>query len=198
MIGHLHGVVAHRDTSHVVVDVHGVGYVVQVAAIDRVPARGASVELFTSLQVREDSMTLYGFADRPSLETFELLLHASGVGPRLAMAALATLPASDLRSAIAAGDVATLTTIAGVGKKVAERMVLELQDRLGALTGSVSPASTAASPGDDEVRDALLALGYTVGEIAEVLPGIADGDDSTEARLRQALQALGSRAKQGA
>ena len=119
MIAHVRGRVSHRGTEFVVVDVGGVGYLVHVASLDRVPPRGEDVELHTSLQVREDSMTLYGFPDRADLELFDLLLTSSGVGPKLALAALRTHRADVLRTAIATGDVATLTAVPGIGKKSA-------------------------------------------------------------------------------
>jgi len=131
MIAHVRGTVTHRIAGSVVIDVGGVGYLVHVTAADHIPAQGQEVELHTSLQVREDSMTLYGFTARSSLVLFELLLSSSGVGPKLALAALGTHRPDVLRLAIAGGDTATLTAIPGVGKKVAERLVLDLKDKVG-------------------------------------------------------------------
>lgn len=203
MIAHLRGKVAHRDTGAVVVDVAGVGYLVQVTPGERIPARGEPVELHTSLQVREESMTLFGFAERTSLRLFELLLSSSGVGPKLALAALGTHRPDVLRTAIAGADIATLTQVPGIGKKVAERLVLELRDKVGGLLdGDLGVAGTAsgADPGvRAEVRDALLALGYSSGEVQSALRSVDAGEDaSTPDLLRQALRVLGSGALDGA
>ncbi len=198
MIAHLDGTVAARDAGTVVVDVHGVGYLVHVTPGERVPPRGERVHLHTSLQVREESMTLYGFADRTSLTLFELLLTSSGVGPKLALAALGTHRPDVLRAAIAGGDVATLSQVPGIGRKVADRLVLELKDRVGAVADAADAlpgAGTADGSGTqgalDEARDALLALGYSAPEVADALrrPGVADAD-GTESILREALRAL--------
>ncbi len=195
----MRGEVSHRDGDRVVVDVRGIGYLVHVAAGSDTPSAGQQVELFTSLQVREDSMTLYGFKDRDALATFELLLTSSGVGPRLALASLATLAPSQLRTAIATGDVKTLTGIPGVGRKVAERLVLELKDKIGAVVG-VEERATSAEPAHnrlhDDVRDALAGLGYSSAEIARALAEVLDGRSEQPAdvseMLRVALQHLGS------
>ena len=198
MIAHLKGTVAARDAGTVVVDVHGVGYLVHITPVERVPPRGEQVHLHTSLQVREESMTLYGFTDRTSLTLFELLLTSSGVGPKLALAALGTHRPDVLRGAIASGDVATLSQVPGIGRKVADRLVLELKDRVGALAdtadtlpGAGPAAGSGADGALDEARDALLALGYSTPEVADALrrPGVADAD-GTEAILREALRAL--------
>ena len=207
MIAHLRGQIAHRAADHVVVDVHGVGYLVYVTPGDHVPPRGDPVELHTSLQVREDSMTLYGFTERGSLALFELLLTSSGVGPKLALAALGTHRPDVLRTAIAGADIATLTAIPGVGKKVAERLVLELKDKVGvpvARVGDRDADGGVATGGSvlAEVRDALLGLGYSAGEAQEALAqlGEHDGDADADAAelLRRALRHLSAAAYDGA
>lgn len=176
MIAHVRGRVTHREAGRVVVDVNGVGYLVHVPATERVPPRGETVELATSLQVREDSMTLYGFTTRAALELFELLLSSSGVGPKLALAALGTHQPDTLRAAIGGEDVATLTQVPGIGKKVAERLVLELRDKVTVVagvadTGAPGAPATGAGVGG-EVREALLALGYTAAEAQTALAGV--------------------------
>ena len=204
MIAHLRGRVAHRDAGSVVVDVAGVGYLVHVTPGERIPARGEPVELHTSLQVREESLTVYGFAERTSLRLFELLLSSSGVGPKLALAALGTHRPDVLRTAIAGADVATLTQVPGIGKKVAERLVLELKDKVGGpLDGDLGVAAPEVGGPDPgiraEVRDALLALGYSSNEVQSALRAL-DGSDaaSTPDLLRQALRVLGGGALHGA
>lgn len=196
MIAHVRGRVAHRDSDSVVLDVNGVGYLVHVAGLDHVPPRGEVVELHTSLQVREDSMTLYGFPDRTGLELFELLLTSSGVGPKLALAALRTHRADVLRTAIATGDVATLTAVPGIGKKSADRLVLELRDRVGAgfdvpVDGVAVDGVAVPSTPLGEVREALASLGYSAGEVQAALADL-DPDGTTSDLLRQALRSLGA------
>jgi holliday junction DNA helicase RuvA len=199
VISHLRGTVAHRDAGAVVVDVHGVGYLVHVTPGDRIPARGEEVVLHTSLQVREDSLTLYGATDRASLILFELLLSASGVGPKLALAYLSTHRPEVLRTAIAGADLATLTAVPGVGRKGAERLVLELKDKVGGLTAGALPDATggggdAGDPGAlAEVRDALLGLGYSAGEVQPALVEVTAAAPGAEVPdlLRRALRHLG-------
>jgi holliday junction DNA helicase RuvA len=203
MIAHVRGRVAHRGTGTVVVDVGGLGYLVHVTGASPLPARGEQVELHTSLQVREDSMTLYGFTERGALELFELLLSSSGVGPRIALAALGTHRPDTLRMAIAGSDVATLTAVPGIGKKVAERLVLELKDKVGAFAAADGDAAVVgAGPAADaraEVREALLGLGYSAGEAQEALAAVdpdREGDDAADL-LRLALRELATSAFDG-
>jgi holliday junction DNA helicase RuvA len=196
VIAHLRGRISHRDQGSVVVDVHGVGYLVHVTPNDDIPPIGQEVVLHTSLQVREESMTVFGFTTRTSLQLFELLLTSSGVGPKLALAALATHPPDVLRVAIAGGDLATLTAVPGIGKKVAERLVLELKDKVGTVPVSIDladGASVTSSHGGhlDEVRDALLGLGYSAAEIQRALAAIDDPAEDTATLLRAALRTLG-------
>ncbi len=196
MISHLRGTVAARDAGSVVVDVGGVGYLVHVAPSDRVPARGQDIVLHTSLQVREDSMTLYGATERASIQLFELLLTASGVGPKLALAYLSTHRPDVLRTAIAAGDLDTLTQVPGVGKKGAERLVLELKDKVGGvgspLVGVTGAGEVPASDALTEVRDGLLALGYSSAEVQPVLATLVGTGDDVSDLLRRALRAIGT------
>ena len=176
MIAHVRGRVTHRESGRVVVDVNGVGYLVHVPTTERIPPRGEEVELATSLQVREDSMTLYGFTTRGALEVFELLLSSSGVGPKLGLAALGTHSPDTLRSAIGGEDVTTLTQVPGIGKKVAERLVLELRDKVGVVAGLPDTPDVGATTGGSgpggEAREALLALGYTPAEAQTALAAV--------------------------
>ena len=210
MIAHVRGTVAHRSAGSVVIDVGGVGYLVHVTAADHIPAQGQEVELHTSLQVREDSMTLYGFTARSSLVLFELLLSSSGVGPKLALAALGTHRPDVLRLAIAGGDTATLTAIPGVGKKVAERLVLDLKDKVGGdglgtfadASGTAGGTAGGADPSVlAEVRDALLGLGYSASEVQAAMTELGDArnDPAADAAdlLRRCLRVLGSGVVEG-
>ncbi len=197
MIGRLRGSVAERTRDHVLVDVGGVGYVVHVTASDEIPPTGSDIELHTSLQVREDSMTLYGFVDRAGRELFDLLLTSSGVGPKLAMAALGTLRPAALRDAISVGDIDVLVAVPGIGRKVAERLILELRERVGRLPGAAVVVDQSANGTIDaevvgEAREALAELGYSPSEIARALAEL-DGDvgETTQDVLRGALRHLG-------
>jgi Holliday junction DNA helicase RuvA len=193
MIAFLRGRVAERSDGIVIVDVQGIGHLVHVPGGTVVPAPGREITLHTSLQVREDSMTLYGFTDRAALRLFELLLSSSGVGPKLALAALTALPPQVLETAIAESDVAILTSVPGIGRKVAERIVLELRERVG--TASMAPTGSAAAGQDDVlvmVREALAGFGFTPVEIRDALARIEliEGEDGG-ALLRRALRELG-------
>ncbi len=199
MIAHLRGIVAERGSDHVVVDVHGIGYRVTVPSSADVPARGQDVELRTSMVVREDSMTLYGFSEPAAQQLFELLMSASGVGPKLAMAVLSTHRPSTVRTAIATGDLDLLVAVPGIGKKSAQKLVLELKDKVGSLGAAdidlVGGGANGSGPRDDDAvadaREALLQLGYGPSEVAVTLADLdLDGDAST--LLRRALQAIGS------
>ncbi|MBW3663942.1 MAG: Holliday junction branch migration protein RuvA [Actinobacteria bacterium] len=186
----LRGRVADRSATSVVVDVQGIGYLVHLTDASRIPPRGEPVELYTSLQVREDAMTLYGFADREARDLFEVLLSASGVGPKLALAALATHPADALRRAVADGDVDVLTLIPGIGRKSAQKLVLELRDKLGGDATAELPGADVAPTAVGEVREALQSLGYAPAEIHAAVAGLdAEGDPAE--LLRQALRTVG-------
>jgi Holliday junction DNA helicase RuvA len=167
MIAHLTGTVAALAPDAVVIDVGGVGLQVQCAPGTIAGLRpGESARVATSLVVREDSLTLYGFATDDERNTFELLQTASGVGPRLALAALAVLTPDALRRAVAAEDLAVLTTVPGIGRKGAQRIVLELAGRLGAPGDDHSAGSASAlpvgpiSPWREQVRAGLVSLGW--------------------------------------
>jgi Holliday junction DNA helicase RuvA len=194
MIARLRGEVLERGDGVVVVDVGGVGYLVHLPTSASVPARGQAVDLHTSLQVREDSMTLYGFTSSGGLRLFELLISSSGVGPKLALAVLSTLRPAAVEAAIATGDVATLTSVPGIGRKVADRIILDLRDRVApigtAVVGGVAGAEEATVLA--EVRAALAAFGFTPGEVQAALAAVAaTGEESASELLRTALQRLG-------
>jgi Holliday junction DNA helicase RuvA len=199
VIAHLHGTVADRGSDHVVVDVHGVGYLVHVPAGTDVPPRGQDVELRTAMVVREDSMTLYGFTEPAARQLFELLLSASGVGPKLAMAILSTHRPSTVRTAIGAADLDLLVAVPGIGKKSAQKLVLELKDKVGSLDAPdldlAGSGGNGSGPAEDgavaDTREALLQLGYGPSEVAVTL-GQLDLDGDTSTLLRRALQAIGS------
>ncbi|GMU63813.1 MAG: Holliday junction ATP-dependent DNA helicase RuvA [Acidobacteriota bacterium] len=167
MIGHLRGKLAAATPERVLLDVGGVGYQVHVSLttfseLDRA-GLGAEVALFVHTHVREDQLALYGFWSARERELFERLIAVSGIGPRLAQVVLSGLAVDDLVAALAAGDLARLTRIPGVGKKTAERMVVELRDKLQALARELAPPIAAAASDDDLVA-ALENLGYKRGQ----------------------------------
>jgi Holliday junction DNA helicase RuvA len=187
MIASLRGKPAARTPEGLVLDVGGVGYLVH--ATPRALARAgddAEVTLPTYLAVREDALQLYGFADASERELFVHLLAVNGVGPKVALAVVSGSPAAELRRAIALGDAARFQAIPGIGKKTAERIVLELKER---LADEVVPISAAAGTRPHLVaRDALVELGYSVSEAEQAL-ATTDPDLPPEERVRQALRA---------
>jgi Holliday junction DNA helicase RuvA len=200
MIAHLQGVLAVKTMEQVVVDVHGVGYQVSIplSTYYALPNLQESVRLLTILHVREDAMRLYGFATEDERALFELLVGVSSIGPRLALNMLSSIAAVELQHAISHSDVARLQTIPGIGRKTAERVVLELQEKVSlvqvAARGPV--ASVAGSDADHLVGDvvsALLNLGYKRGEAEKAVHRVkadTNGTLAVEEWLREALQQL--------
>jgi Holliday junction DNA helicase RuvA len=180
VIARLRGTVAARSPAGLLIDVGGVGYL--VAATPRVTARvgeEATVEIHT--HVREDALQLYGFASTDERDLFELLLGVSGIGPKVALAIVSGSPPAELRRAIARDDLARFEAIPGIGRKTAQRVVMELKDKLGA------PELDATVGEGFEARDALVALGWNVIDADRVL-GEIDDSLSTEEQVRQALR----------
>lgn len=193
MIARLRGEVLERRDGAVVVDVGGVGYLVHVPSSTVVPAVGGAVDLHTVLHVREDAQTLFGFATDEERHLFDLLRSATGVGPRLALAVLSALRPAALRSALSDGDLATLTGVPGIGRKVAERLVLELGDRVSPVVGAGAGPGEADTDASAEVRAALAGFGFTAAEVARALRELGPtGDADAATLLRRALRLLGS------
>jgi Holliday junction DNA helicase RuvA len=194
MIAHVRGTVAAVTLSSVVVEVGGVGLELLCTPNTLAGLRtGQEATLPTSLVVREDSMTLFGFADEDEKSSFELVQTASGVGPKLAQAMLAVLTPDTLRIAVASDDVKTLTKVPGIGQKVAQRIILELKDRLGAPIGRTSAAApAAAATWRDQVQEALQGLGYNAKDAERAVAAVPDpdGTPNVSALLRAALQGL--------
>ncbi|MFI1972664.1 Holliday junction branch migration protein RuvA [Streptomyces cinnamoneus] len=203
MIAFVSGPVAALAPDTAVVEVGGVGMAVQCTPGTLAGLRvGQHAKLATSLVVREDSLTLYGFADDDERQTFELLQTASGVGPRLAQAMLAVHSPDALRRAFAAGDEKALTAVPGIGKKGAQKLLLELKDRLGEPVGSARPAgapAAAASGWRDQLHAALVGLGYAAREAEEAVTTVGPQAEAVLAEggtpqvgqlLRAALQTL--------
>jgi Holliday junction DNA helicase RuvA len=205
VIASLTGTVAHVGLDRAVVDVGGVGYLVHATPTTLATLRvGETAGVATSMVVREDSMTLYGFGDPDERDVFEVVQTVSGVGPRLALAMLAVHTPDALRRAVAGEDLAALTRVPGIGRKGAQRIVLELGDRLGppsgALAGAGAVAEPAASAGDhsERVVEALAGLGWPAKQaddaVAKVLADAgtdAIAADEVATTLRAALRLLG-------
>ena len=188
MIGRIAGKLVTKHPPHIVVDVHGVGYELDVpmSTLYQLPATGTEVILLTHLIVREDAHQLYGFATESERTLFRKLLKISGVGARIALAVLSGMSVNDVRAAVAGQDSGRLTRIPGIGKKTAERLILELKDKLD--IGEVAVRAETDSAGNDVV-DALVSLGYSDKEAQFAVRNLESGLSVTEG-IRQALKAL--------
>jgi len=187
MIAHLSGVLLFRGSKYILVDVSGVGYKVHISleTAKTLPKKGEQTELFTHLYVRENALELYGFATMAELEFFEMLIAISGIGPRSALGILSVAPLDTLKRAIASGDASYLTKVSGIGKKIAEKIVVELRDKL------AGEAEVAAFPDMSDALDALVSLGYSTREAREALHKISAEAASIDAKVKAALKILG-------
>ena len=187
MISFLEGDVAERSGGRVVISVGGVGYDVLVPAstLAKLPPIGRPTRIYTRMVVRDDAMTLFGFANADERELFDLLVTVNGIGPRVALSFLSVLSPDAFRRAVCSGDIGALTVVPGVGKKVAQRVVLDLKDKLGGEVVIVDGPLA-------DVREALLSLGLTQQEASDAMTGLApNGDAAVEDLLREALQHIG-------
>ncbi len=194
MIASIRGEVLDVALDHVVIEACGVGYRVNATPSTLATLRrGAEARLVTAMIVREDSMTLYGFVDADSRDLFQTLLSVSGVGPRLAMATLAVHEAPALRQALADGDVTALTRVPGIGKRSAERMVLELRDKMGPVAVTLGAPAANGHAVRGPVVEALVGLGFAVKQAEEATDKVlaGDGEATTSTALRAALSLLG-------
>ncbi len=202
MIASLRGIVQFKYPDRLIVDVHGVGYEVSMpeSALFTVPVEGHEVFLHIHSHIREDAFLLFGFFEHQEKQTFQLLLLVSGVGPKLALAILSTLSPGELARAISGDDIGRLTQVSGVGKKTAERLCLELKDKVdfipvtaAALRDTSHGGSQAASSVLDDAVSALVNLGYTVTNAQEAVAAIyalREGDVGLEDLIRLALRSL--------
>jgi Holliday junction DNA helicase RuvA len=201
MISRVRGQVVSIGLDHAVVEVGGVGLAVQATPATLATMRsGHEVVLATSLVVREDSLTLFGFADAEARDLFGLLQTVSGIGPRIAMATLAVLDPAQLRSALADGSITVLTQVPGIGRKGAERLIIELRDKVGALPGSDSGiTSTPQGNVRASVVEALVGLGFASKQAEQAVDGVlagsaaGNGHGEQSTVLRKALATLGSK-----
>ncbi len=188
MIDSVTGHVARVGKTYVVVTVGGVGLRVHVptTVLDYVDGSGQAITLLTHLAVREDDLTLYGFAELEEREVFEVLIGVSGIGPRLALAILSTLTIEHLQNAVASEDPQLLTRVPGIGKKMAQKLIFELRDKLAI---DISAGLAAISDLDTDVIATLTALGYSIVEAQSAIQSIPrDAPEEVEERVRIALQ----------
>lgn len=185
MIGRVRGTLVALKAAGVVIDLGGVGYEVAMTprAMSELPGLGEEIVLHTHLHVREDDLSLFGFLVESDRDLFRVLIGASGVGPRLALAVLATLPGTSVRRAIAAEDVDALTVVPGIGKRSAQKLVLELRPKL------IDEEADVVGVDSGKIRQALEGLGYSPSEIRDVLPEI-DQESSLADQIRTALRVL--------
>ena len=195
MIAYLNGILAEKDIAKVVVECGGVGYeaAIPVSTFDRLPAEGGQVKLYTHHEVREDAQLLFGFATKPERDMFRLVTTVSGVGPKLALAVLSGMTVGDLQLAVSQGDAKRLATVKGIGKKTAERIVVELRDKINPIEALANATSEVSKEQGAVLRDAMLALAALgfgeevarakVQAVLEEDPDLAD----VEAILKKAL-----------
>lgn len=191
MIARLTGTLAHKSPEHLIVDVHGVGYQVAVSlnALYQLPEKGQPVTLHIYTHVREDALQLFGFLEPVEKQLFLLLLGVSGVGPKLALNILSGSPADELRHALERSDLVRLTAIPGVGKKTAERLVVELRDKIRTVAGSRAEEPQASDGIDSEAISALVNLGYRQAEAERAVKAArAGGAADIQSVIRDALR----------
>ena len=198
MIGRLRGLLAWKQPPYLLIDAHGVGYELEASltTFQTLPEVGAEVVLFTHLAVREDAHTLYGFASTDERALFRNLIKATGIGPRLALLILSGMSVELFARCVREGDALSVTRLPGIGKKTAERLIIEMRDRIGELAlnpmavtatgGRVPRAET--SPVEDAIS-ALVALGYKLPEASRMVQAVEADGLSSETIIRQALQA---------
>jgi Holliday junction DNA helicase RuvA len=190
MIARLVGRLAQKSPEGLIVDVHGVGYRVLVSlnAFAALPEQGGEVELAIHTNLRENALELFGFVSADEKTLFSALITVSGVGPRMALNILSGLPAADLRDALAAGNVNRLVAVPGVGKRTAERLIVELQDRARKLAAAAPADGTTRV--DSEAVSALVNLGYRAPEAERAVRAVAAGSKDLAEVIRRALQKL--------
>ena len=194
MISSLQGTLVSLGSDWAIISVHGIGFQVYMSTstLSTLGSIGKEVHLHTHFLLREDSATLYGFATVEELEFFRTLIGVTGLGPRLALAVLSAMNVEQLSMAIATGSIDLLTTISGIGKKTAERLILEMKDKIGAIPVT-TPAAQLAQENTD-VLAALISLGYSVSEANRALTSLPPSSElSLEEKVRLALQYFGGK-----
>jgi Holliday junction DNA helicase RuvA len=189
MIGSLRGRIASKSPPQLTVEVGGLGYEVEapMSTFFHLPAIGQEVHLLTHLVVREDAQVLYAFGSQEERRLFRSLIKVSGVGPKIALALLSGISVAAFAECVQREDVAALTRIPGVGRKTAERLIVEMRDRLSQTADSATTPAISGSP-ESEAYGALVALGYKPAEATRLLNAVGTGTHSTEELIRRALQ----------
>lgn len=195
MIAFLTGTVVRKGATHALVEVGGVGYrlAMTTGSLSALPAEGDEVTVWTYLYVREDELSLFGFEDEAEKESFEQLITVSGVGPKVALATLSALSPDALAQAIGTEDVALISSVPGIGRKTAQRIILDLKDKLGAgeLGGVPRRASGTTGAALAETTDALLGMGFSTAEVSTAVKGYEGDAADAQALLTYALRRLG-------
>ena len=189
MIGSIKGKITLKTEKFIIVETGGIGYKINVSpdVFSKIKKTNEEITLWTHLHVREDILDLYGFLERPELEFFEMLLNVSGIGPRSALAILGIASIETLRKAISTSDTSYLTKISGIGKKTAERIVIELRDK---ITNELSDLTGHSLRDELDALEALKSLGYGQNEAREALRKVPPGTN-TNTKIREALKILG-------
>lgn len=198
MLHYIKGILTMKMASEIVVEAGGLGYEITVPANSSVylAHEGEEVTVYTAMMVREDDVSLYGFGDRTELDTFRKLITVSGVGAKAAVSILSAMPLNEVHQAIILEDAKSLTRANGIGKKTAERIVLELKDKFGSIEEVSVPqgieiqAVSSASDARTEAVNALIALGYTKGEAVNAMASVKESDLTVEEYIKQALKRL--------
>lgn len=186
MISYIEGKIKLKGNKFLTIIANGLGYKVY-ALPDTLKKSGDMISLWTHLRVKEDSLELYGFESCPELEFFETLIQISGIGPKSAIGILSTAPLDTIKKAIASGEISYLTKVSGIGKKTAERVIVELRDKIGQLDESAG----AAFKDEQDVIEGLRSLGYSPVEAREAIKKIPDKISGLNARIKEALKILG-------
>ncbi|MCR5415551.1 MAG: Holliday junction branch migration protein RuvA [Pseudobutyrivibrio sp.] len=200
MLSYVSGTLVDVEMNMIIIDNHGIGYGISSSmnTIDQLPTMGSEVKIFTKLVPKEDSLTLYGFIDKEELKMFELLLTVSGIGPKGALAILSSMTVSDIRFAVAGGDSKAFSKVPGVGKKTAERAIIDLKDKVDIVdafesklnSGAAKSVSNTASV-KEEVLEALVSLGYSPSNAAKALDKMTITEStSTEQLLSDTLKQM--------
>ncbi|MHB1484811.1 MAG: Holliday junction branch migration protein RuvA [Saccharofermentanales bacterium] len=200
MYAFLNGIIAYKKADNFVIDVNGIGYKIfcAPALLDRIPSQGEQAKVYTYMVVREDAISLYGFPTQDELSMFEMLLTVSGIGPKVAGTVAAHIEPSRFAMAILASDVGLISSVKGVGKKGAERIILELKDKLKGISFNDDSrtgvaATTGIRPGAakySEACSALVVLGYSANEANKVITRVYNEKDGIEDIIKSALREL--------
>lgn len=197
MYAYLDGILAEIEESQIVIDVSGIGYLVNVpkSVLSKLPTKGGRIKLYVTLIVREDSHELYGFLDKNNKVLFKMLIEVSGIGPKASMSVLSSISVDDLILSIATGDEKILTRVPGIGKKTAQRIILELKDKIDihikhSHVSASDFASKDISTPEEEALHALLALGYDTSEAYAAIRSVSDKSSESTDLIKAALKVM--------